>query len=382
MPPRWARISQKRRTASRPGLAGDHRLVLGEAALAVGARPVVHGVQRGIPAPWRHGAVGPGRLLLVVVREVEQLHEAVVEGPRGHVDRHRGAEALGGEPGRCLLGLGPVAAHQDAATEAGPGGEGVDPGDGLIPVGGALEAVEELVEVRDPPVLAPDPGRGQPLHAEADLEDVAGEAHAAQRGEEQLGVLLARALDDVAARHAQLERHDVLADRAGHVVVLAVDVARDHAAQGDEPGARRDGDEPVLGQEGVGEGLKADAGLGAEHACVAIEGEEAVGQAGADDLAHAAGRQGGIAVGATQTPAEDGALGEGLEVFAEALARAGTQSTPAPDDVVGAQLDRGIGAGAVHLAWSSRSVRDRRVPTDVDPPEAGVAWSLGRGITP
>ena len=57
------------------------------------------------------------------------------------------------------------------------------------------------------------------------------------------------ALDDAAVGDAQLERGDVRAEAAVAVVVLAVDVGGDHAAQRDELGARRDRGEPAARQE-------------------------------------------------------------------------------------------------------------------------------------
>ena len=68
---------------------------------------------------------------------------------------------------------------------------------------------------------------------------MAREPHAAHGGVKQLGVLGAIALEHAAVAHAQLERAHVASERAGHVVVFAMDVRGDHAAQGHVSGAGR-----------------------------------------------------------------------------------------------------------------------------------------------
>ena len=62
-------------------------------------------------------------------------------------------------------------------------------------------------------------------------------------------LLPGRALDDAAVRHAHAQGEDVAAEAAVAVVVLAVDVGRHHAAQGDELRAGSDGGEEAARQE-------------------------------------------------------------------------------------------------------------------------------------
>ena len=54
----------------------------------------------------------------------------------------------------------------------------------------SLSASMNSVDVADALALAPDPRRGMRSELELDLEDVAGQAHAADRGPEQLGLVL------------------------------------------------------------------------------------------------------------------------------------------------------------------------------------------------
>ena len=73
-----------------------------------------------------------------------------------------------------------------------------------------------------------------------------GQSHAAERGEKEVGVALAIAVDDLAAGGEDPERAHVAAERAVAVVALAMHVGGDHAAERDERGARSRGHETVF----------------------------------------------------------------------------------------------------------------------------------------
>ncbi len=87
------------------------------------------------------------------------------------------------------------------------------------------------------------------LHRERHLENVTGEPHATERGAEQRRLDRRAARDDTSVRDPQLELADVGAERAGAVVVLAMDVGRHHSPERDELGAGRDRREPAAGKE-------------------------------------------------------------------------------------------------------------------------------------
>ena len=93
---------------------------------------------------------------------------------------------------------------------------------------------------------------GTRRRADLDVEHVAGQAHAADGGVEQLG-LDARASASTIAPVPTRSRSaaDVPAEGAGAVVVLAVDVGGDGAAQRDERRAGRHRHEPAARQEGA-----------------------------------------------------------------------------------------------------------------------------------
>ena len=68
-----------------------------------------------------------------------------------------------------------------------------------------LQRFQEAFDVGHALRLLIDPGRRDACHRQLDLEDVAGEAHAAEGGAEEIGVLLGRALHDGAVRYAHAQ---------------------------------------------------------------------------------------------------------------------------------------------------------------------------------
>jgi hypothetical protein len=63
---------------------------------------------------------------------------------------------------------------------------------------------------------------------------VTGQAHPADRGSEEVGVLLRRAIDHAAVGDPHLERRDVVSEVSILVLVLSVDVGSNHPPEGDE----------------------------------------------------------------------------------------------------------------------------------------------------
>ena len=78
---------------------------------------------------------------------------------------------------------------------------------------------------------------------------MAGQAHAADGGAEEIRVLIPRTFHDPPVGHAHLEGPHVGSEAAIPMVVLAVDVGRDHAPERHEHRPRRDGWEEAAGKE-------------------------------------------------------------------------------------------------------------------------------------
>ena len=135
--------------------------------------------------------------------------------------------------------------------------------------------------------------------AEAGRQDDAGEAHAADGGAEQLGVVGAAAAAWHPVRGRQGERLEVGAEGTVALVILAVHVGGDHAADGDEPGAGHDRGEPATGSEHLEDVGEQDAGLAGEQPGIGVEREHPVeGQQRQGEVRV----EGGVAVGAGPLP--------------------------------------------------------------------------------
>ena len=132
-------------------------------------------------------------------------------------------------------------------------------------------------------------------------EDQSREAHPADGGLEEFSILLRGTAQDASVGGQQVEPRHVPAEGTGAVMVLAVYVAGDHTANGHEPGARRDRDEPAPGHEDLDDVGQKDAGLAGEQACRLVEGEHPPHREHLDGAVHV---QGTVAVRATVAPGD------------------------------------------------------------------------------
>ena len=179
----------------------------------------------------------------------------------------------------------------------------------------------------------------------------------------------------VAARQLERDRQ-VPAEGAGAVVVLAMHVVGDGAADRDEARAGRDGQEPAAAirlrpagdREDVGE---PDAGLAGQHARVPVEGDEAVEAAAVEQPAARVERH--VAIG----PAA--ALGEGgrcAPPSASAAASAGRRRSPGRRTETRCRAGHGPAPGA----GSPRATPSRSRPgREQDQAQAGRRAPARRG---
>ena len=115
----------------------------------------------------------------------------------------------------------------------------------------------------------------------------------------------------VAAGRRELDPLDVLGERAVAVVVLAVDVGREGAAERDEAGPGRDGHEPAVGHQQAHQAVQAEPGLGDHAPALAVERAHGVHALGHE---HApAGVLGGVPVGPPQAARRDAAAVGGAQ---------------------------------------------------------------------
>jgi hypothetical protein len=148
-----------------------------------------------------------------------------------------------------------VGPHQQAAAEACPPGDGVEPGDRLG-VGVVVDALagHEVVEVVDLLGVDGEVRRLDAVQPHPGAHDDAGEPHAAHGGPEQ--VVVGGEGPERAVGGDQVERDDVVAEAADGVVGLAVDVGADRAADRHLPRARQHRHPQAVRQRGAHEGVQ------------------------------------------------------------------------------------------------------------------------------
>jgi hypothetical protein len=164
-----------------------------------------------------------------------------------------------------------------------------------------------------------DPGARDPLQGELDLQDVARQAHAAERGAEEVGLALLGHFEDAVVGETHAQRTEMLAEAARAMVVLAVYVGGHHAAQRHRLGPGRDRARPAPGQEQILELREREAGLRAQHAARRVEREQPIGEPRARQRLPGRRRQSRVPVGAAQAPGEACPARGRLQVFGEDL---------------------------------------------------------------
>jgi len=199
-----------------------------------------------------------------------------------------------------------AAAHQDPPPQRGAPREAVDPAHGVRPVlAGIPQAVEHRSEPRHGLGLHDHPRAVHRLQAECHLGDEPGQPHAADRGEEELALALWAALDHAAVGDLEHQAIDETSERAVAVVVLAVHVAGDAAADGHELRPRRHRRKPAPRQEDAQDLGEREPGLAGERAPLAVEGDHAVGPRRLEDERAGRGRHGRVTVGSAEPAGQD-----------------------------------------------------------------------------
>ena len=169
------------------------------------------------------------------------------------------------------------------------------------------------------------------------LDDHPGQSHAADRRPEQRGVVGAAAIGRErphrAVRRHQRHRPQVRAERAVDVMVLAVDVSRDRAADGHVPRPGRHRHEPAQREQVAHQRLEAQPGRRRDEPGVGVDDPVASESGDVEDVA--ARDLGGVAVRASE-PARDHA----------APARAGEQGPHVVDRLRPVHGGRGRGGAA------------------------------------
>ena len=156
------------------------------------------------------------------------------------------------------------------------------------------------VEVADSVGVDEDPAALDPEERDRRLDDHAGQAHAPGGGPEQIWLLVLAGADveHLPVGDGQAQRPHVAGERAVDVMVLAVYVCGDRAADGDEPGARADRHEVALRDHLCHQRVEARAAGNRDDA---VDHRDRAGRARAGGVEHhAAGVLRGVAIRSSQ----------------------------------------------------------------------------------
>ncbi|MHC2511535.1 hypothetical protein ACVII1_006773 [Bradyrhizobium elkanii] len=216
----------------------DHALILHEATPAVDPVPIGDRIERKeIRVPMDQPRLARMRGAAAEVQLIEHPHRCAIEQPSRKQLRDR--EPRRAKPGKRLE-VGPqhilVAARgvlgqiEQRPSERRAARQAVDPGHRIGARCAAFQLIDRRVEIAGDAGVLPQPGGLDRQQPQRRVEDHARQAHAAQRRREQRGVFRTRAGDDLAARQREAERIDDGAETAIAMMVLAVNVGRDRAA--------------------------------------------------------------------------------------------------------------------------------------------------------
>jgi len=136
--------------------------------------------------------------------------------------------------------------------------------------------LEEFAQVGKPMAVAanPRPGHASQLHFH--FANESRESESADRCRKPLTVHVRSAAQDSTIGALQLKLENVIAETAGAMMILAVHVVRNGAADGDESRTGRHRREPSAGQELVDDFLQQYAGFALEDAARRIESNESI----------------------------------------------------------------------------------------------------------
>jgi hypothetical protein len=303
------------------GRRRHHELVLQEAVRAVGPVPLTEHVQRVVEAGEALDLAGVVAAL-GVPRRAQKAEGQLVRQPVGeHVGQLE--QWLGVESQRVRGQLRGVLAQlvEGCQRPAGQGGatqlrlraDRVEPGAGVVVL--RLRAVgvdgDGLLQVvGDHPVRDEVRGLGAG-HVQHHPQDDPGQPHTADGRPEQAGVRVVAGAargqgEDPAVRHQQLQGRDVVAERTGAVVVLAVHVAADRTADGDLAGAGQHRDPQAVGQCRAHQLVEAYPGVDVDGGRVRIDVVDPVQRGHVDH--DAAGVLRYVTVGTTKATRDDPAL--------------------------------------------------------------------------
>lgn len=310
----------------------------------------------------------------MVIGGVKCAHGVSVEHPPGQGEGHdRAAFRV---PGAGLRGGGAggmIAPKEDAAGS--PAGETIEPGDGVFELVVALAAHgEKCVEGIEGNGFGVNPWANDRFQLNVSPGDHAGEAQAADGCAEHVGIFRGTAEDQAVIGAMEAQLADVGSEGSGAVMVLAVDVIGDGAADGDKASPGGYGEKPASGYNKFEYLGKTDAGLATDHAEGWVKAQDAVEAARIDEVA--SGIETGIAITAAESVRKKSARGTVVENGRYLIIPGGLVNkvmrdlwVPSPrEDAFDRGRDRGLFAQSYGRLTRHNELKtsERDLPVDVD----------------
>jgi hypothetical protein len=227
-----------------------------------------------------------------------------------------------------------VPKHDDAPAETVADRDTIHPGD-RMPIGSVIrgQKLERVGQIAPAECAHLTPCAGHPPQTDRDTLDMPGQSHSADGRAKNGGLLSFRTTERTARRQKQIQPGDMGAEGAVDMMVLAVDIRGDGAAEGHELGAGHDGQEPASRKEGFDDLGEAYARFGDQESGGLVKRDHPR-QAEGAHREPAFVRQSGIAVSAPESAADPAAgRGPGLRQLGHrrrAGLRGGGQRQPSP----------------------------------------------------
>ncbi len=332
-------------------IVGQHALELVEAAFTVDAIPIADGIERIEEILPRDNAVAASR------RNARQPGgvEALADQPQRQEIGRRQRQSTDASRFASQRRIGCLANLQHRATQRLAARHGIDPGDAvgdIWPV--RRQRRQQRIEIGQLAFAHRDGGLRVGLQFDGNLQDDAGQSHAANGGGEQGGRGDGVDAANIAVGSQQVEPLHMIAKTASAIMVLAMDVGSNSAANADPAGAGDDGQAEAARHEQPVDLGQTRAGLADQNAIGGIEIQQPIQPRHVDNAATFDLRR--IAIGATEAARQQRAFGlvEKLRQLAATLwPRQMRQRMAHPAKAAQRPQWQGFSHGTARPAWLS-----------------------------
>lgn len=228
------------------GSRRDDALVLQEAAWSVDAVPRTDAVQRVKKVTVVRDSVPRGSPLFVEIKGIEGAKGKAIDQGHRRRDGHS-QESAGNAFPRSRIRRAVIAAAKESTAKLLAAGDAIDPRHGVLVVAVRITGQrEKLAEIAELVAFRGHPGAADTPQLQHDFGDGAGQPQTTHGSVEPIRVFGGRACQARAIGSQKGEADHMVGDRSGPMMVFAMHVIGDGAAQRHEPRSWRYRQEPPL----------------------------------------------------------------------------------------------------------------------------------------